>query len=292
MQTLESLRRQIETATDLQSIVTTMKTLAAVSIRQYERAADALRDYDRTVELGFQILLRDSDRGLIQDVSCGPVGLIVLGSDQGMCGRFNEQIAEYTLTHTQADSISPPGSVLVVGSRVAASLAGASWNIDHTFHVPKSVSAITDLVEDMLPMIERQQSERDLRAIRLYGNRRSSIGTFKPHVRDLLPIDRRRVQHWRKSKWESNSLPRFAGDARQLTSSLIRQHLFATLYRSLAESLASENASRLAAMHAAEKSIDERLDHLHHGLNHQRQTAITEELLDVVTGFEALTKMA
>jgi TolA-binding protein len=56
------------------------------------------------------------------------------------------------------------------------------------------------------------------------------------------------------------------------------------------QSLASENASRIAAMQAAEKNIQERLDELRGSFNQLRQSAITEELLDVVTGFEALSK--
>jgi hypothetical protein len=62
------------------------------------------------------------------------------------------------------------------------------------------------------------------------------------------------------------------------------------LFRACANSLASENASRIAAMQAAEKNIEERLEELHGSFNQLRQSAITEELLDVVTGFEALSK--
>jgi F-type H+-transporting ATPase subunit gamma len=69
---------------------------------------------------------------------------------------------------------------------------------------------------------------------------------------------------------------------------LIRQYLFAVLYRALAESLASENAARLASMQAAEKNIEERSDELTARYHRRRQNAITEELLDVTAGFEVL----
>lgn len=75
-----------------------------------------------------------------------------------------------------------------------------------------------------------------------------------------------------------------------MLSELIRQHLFSVLHRAFAESLASENAARLAVMQAAEKNIDERLDHLTTRFHQQRQAGITEELLDVMSGFEALRK--
>ncbi|GAG38988.1 unnamed protein product, partial [marine sediment metagenome] len=76
----------------------------------------------------------------------------------------------------------------------------------------------------------------------------------------------------------------------QLFTSLVRQYLFGALFRAFAESLASENASRLASMQAAEKNIEERIDQLRLRFHRHRQSAITEELLDVVAGFEVLSQ--
>jgi F-type H+-transporting ATPase subunit gamma len=69
----------------------------------------------------------------------------------------------------------------------------------------------------------------------------------------------------------------------------IRHYLFVSLFRAFAETMASENASRLAAMQGAEKNIDERLVELNAQFHQQRQMSITEELLDIVAGFEALS---
>jgi hypothetical protein len=77
-------------------------------------------------------------------------------------------------------------------------------------------------------------------------------------------------------------------DHERLLSRLVSQYLFAQLYRAYAESLASENASRLMTMQAAEKNIEERLDELNAVYHGQRQDAITSELLDIVSGVEAL----
>jgi len=59
MQTIEGLKRKIQSTDDLQSVVKTMKALAAVNIRQYERAVDSLKDYNRAVEMGLRVVLRD-----------------------------------------------------------------------------------------------------------------------------------------------------------------------------------------------------------------------------------------
>jgi len=71
---------------------------------------------------------------------------------------------------------------------------------------------------------------------------------------------------------------------------LIREYLFVSLFRACAESLASENASRLAAMQRADRNIDELLEDLNGTFHRLRQSGIDEELFDVVSGFEALTR--
>jgi F-type H+-transporting ATPase subunit gamma len=74
----------------------------------------------------------------------------------------------------------------------------------------------------------------------------------------------------------------------RLFSALVQEYLLVSLFRAFAESLASENASRLASMQGAERNIEEQLEELTQRYHQRRQMAITEELLDIVTGFEAL----
>lgn len=80
----------------------------------------------------------------------------------------------------------------------------------------------------------------------------------------------------------------FTMDRERLFWALIQQYLFVSLFRAIAESAASENASRLASMQGAEKNIREQLAELNSRYHQQRQMTITEELLDIVSGFEAL----
>ena len=96
MDTLETLRKRIATTEDLQSIVGTMKALSAVSIRQYEEAVAALRDYSRTIELGLQVVLQRNGPAMAARATVpAPVLAIVFGSDHGLCGRFNHEIAHF-----------------------------------------------------------------------------------------------------------------------------------------------------------------------------------------------------
>ncbi|MCA9140006.1 MAG: F0F1 ATP synthase subunit gamma [Planctomycetales bacterium] len=293
MQTLESLRAKIETASDMRSVVRTMKSLAAVSIRQYERAVLALADYNRTVELGFQIVLRGTgfpDRFFLSNhrPTATKAGAIVFGSDQGMCGPFNERIA--TAVHSSCTGNHECWKLLAVGTRVASHLHELKLSSDQSFAVPASVSEITGLVQKMLLSIDRWLEQDDITQLYVFFNRRTTGASNTPTQLPLLPIGPERFKRWSHQTWDSTSLPMYTMDRRRLLSCVVKQYLFVSLYRACAESLSSENASRIAAMQVAEKSIDQRLDELHAAFNQIRQTEITEELLDIVSGFEALSK--
>ncbi|MHC5067483.1 MAG: F0F1 ATP synthase subunit gamma, partial [Planctomycetota bacterium] len=101
----------------------------------------------------------------------------------------------------------------------------------------------------------------------------------------ILPLDQAWLARLRAEPWPSRSLPLVRP---QLWSAAVRQYVFVTIYRAVAESLASENISRLTAMQRAEDAIGERLGDLRGRFHRLRQQAITEELLDIVAGCEAL----
>lgn len=117
MPTLETLRSKIDTATDLRSVVTTMKTLAAVSIRQYEEAVEALADYNRSIELGFHIVLRDPAFRVEPAETPRRTGAVVFGSDQGMCGQFNEEVVAFLRSRQPAAPTQTAWRLVVIGAR-------------------------------------------------------------------------------------------------------------------------------------------------------------------------------
>jgi F-type H+-transporting ATPase subunit gamma len=88
METAESLRRTIGVTMELQSVVKTMKALAGVNIRQYERAAHAVAEYNHTVEMGLQVALQKLPAHLLppKHAPGRKLAAIIFGSDQGMCG--------------------------------------------------------------------------------------------------------------------------------------------------------------------------------------------------------------
>ena len=302
MQTLEALSRTINSIEDLQSVVRTMKALAMVNLRQYEKARLSLTDYNHTIELGLQALLQhrhfsDSPLAQIPLATSQPkrsaVGVIIFGSDHGLCGQFNEQIVNYTFQELRQLQIPLENCQwLAIGARLIPYLD--QQPIQDQFALPSSLSGIPQLLQNLLTAIEKwcfsPMKHAPIRQILLFYNRAISSSAYKPSNLSLLPLDRQWLRELEERPSQSNSIPMISGDWESLFSAVIRQYLFASLYQSTVESFASENAARLSAMQTAEKNIEERLLDLHGDYRQQRQNSITEELLDIVSGFEALKK--
>ncbi len=287
---LEDLRRKIESATELDSVVRTMKVLAASSIVQYEQAVRSLDDYYRTVELGLVAWLHHTGGGIYSNgtrlQSSGAVGAVVFGSDQGLIGQFNEAVAGFAVSRLGE----MPGDkhVITVGERIQGYLDDARFPVASNFAVPNSVGAITSLVGRVLIEIDALRERGEGVQVYLLHNRPWPAAAYEPVIQRLLPLD----DAWRRGladlHWPTKNLPEVVGAPEGALEALIREYLFISLFRACAESLASENVSRLAAMQRAEKNIEELLDALGQAFHRQRQTGIDEELFDVIAGFEAL----
>ncbi|MEJ1963440.1 MAG: F0F1 ATP synthase subunit gamma [Gammaproteobacteria bacterium] len=287
------LRRKIESAGDLQSVVRTMKAIAASNVGQYEKSVRALNDYYRAVELGLSVCFRQGEpvtpaAAARPEARTGADGVdaIVFGSDQGLVGRFNEVIADHAMK-TLADRTGH-ARIWAVGERVQARLSDAGVPLQGLFTVPASVKAITPLVGRILLESGTSHARPEAGELYLFYNRPASGADYEPVAARLLPLD----DNWHRGlaalRWPTGNLPEAIGDRTATLRTLIGEYLFISLFRACAESLASENASRLAAMQRADQNIDGLLEHLRGTLQRVRQGSIDEELFDVISGFEAL----
>ncbi len=285
------LRRTIASASDLQTVVRTMKALAASSIGQYEQSVRALADYDRTVELGLSACLRANAAAV--DIPAADVRhqrpaamAIVFGSDQGLVGQFNETITEFV--QARLSGATAPATVWAVGERVYVRLVDAGIDVRGPLVVPQSVKGITALVGQVLLKIESAQTSQTLGDLLIFHNRPASGSLYAPRVQRLLPLDAAWHRHLVGIEWPTKNLPEVIRGGAATLRVLLAEYLFVSLFRACAESLASENASRLAAMERADQNISELLEGLRGRFNQLRQSSIDEELFDVISGFEAL----
>ncbi len=302
MSSIELLQRQIHTAEELQAVVKMMKVLAALNIHQYEQAVTSLAEYNRTIEMGLHVVLKathtqqvngDSDRQSLSTADVGRCGVIIFGSEQGMCGQFNEQISRYAIAELDKLKISPEQlAIFAVGSRIISHLETAGYAIEQTFPMAGSLTEITSMVQEILVHIAQWRDSKQIVRIFLFYNHLHSNTLCEPYKLQLLPLDRQWLQHIESETWqtvsgvEPQTLPTFTMPSDILLASLLRQYFFILLYRAFGESLAGENASRLASMQVAEKNIAERLTEFTSQFQQQRQTAITDELIEITSAFE------
>lgn len=292
---MASLQRRLGTTEDLRSLVATMKALSTVNIRQYERAVASVRVYYGTVERGLRVLVRDPRfrDAPRRRVRAGRAA-IVMGSDYGLCGQFNDEVARFAADRLGTDRGECPQALVSVGARVAARLEGLGLHSEEILAPPSSAAGIEASVRQILLLVDRWDAERGLGRVLLvhhvHDRGEAHPDGAGPRVRAerILPLDRSRLARLAREPWPTRCLPTFRESPDVLASALVRQYLFVALFRALAESAAAEHASRLETMQGAERNLEDRMDELRRELQHRRQAAITAELLDVVSGFEAL----
>ncbi len=294
METQASLQRKLNGATDLKSVVKSMKAMAAANIGQYELAVSSLGDYYRAVSLGIIAYFRQEKIDIITEQNSlkgnkeKSIYAIVFGSDQGLVGQFNDSLAEFV--SQSLHDLPGKKEIWAVGERVQLLLSDIDYNTTQLFPVPNSVNAITPLIQQILIKSEESFDKGNTNEVYIFHNKPKSRTGYEPVIQRLLPLDEKWRQSLTELKWPTKLLPEVIGGIKPTLLALIHAYLFTTMFKACAESLASENASRLAAMQRAEKNIDELLDDLTHKFHSLRQSSIDEELFDVVSGYEMLSK--
>lgn len=289
METLQDIRHRIRGTAELHAVVRTMKSLAAVNIRQYEKAMLSLGDYRQSVELGLRGVLRL--RPLLPRTPEPRRGVVlILGSDQGMAGRFNEVLLDFAEEELRDQPRPEAGwEFWAAGAKMIGGGESRFRPPGEAFPLPASSHQITATVQEVVLRFEAACREGGETRLLLLHNEPNPGSGYRQRRAILHPHDRRWLEAIGGREWPGRALPAHTLTAERLLSALLREHLFISLFEAFAASLAAENAARLAAMQQAEKKIEEMTLDLTARFNHLRQTQITEELLDVISGFEALS---
>ncbi len=289
MSRLEELSQRLESADDMRSIVRVMKTMSLVSITQSQHAARRLRAYSEIIDRGLHAVMMAAPGLAETSRSLGPaasMGLVAFGSEQGLCGRFNEILAERVRQRIREHS----GAValLAVGTRGGQRLEAMGHAPDTVILQPASVGGLTVMAEAAVLTIDGWQSTNKIESVEVVFNRETEQGGVEAVVETLLPIDQRALDQIAARRWPSRQLPTFDAEARRVFSPLVRERMFTALMRAGAEAMAAEHTTRLSAMQAAEKNIAGKVGELQALYRHERQDAITNELMDIVAAYETL----
>jgi F-type H+-transporting ATPase subunit gamma len=293
MERLSEIRARIKNLGDLADVVGAMRSLAAVRVQQARGALPAIRKYTEVVEgaLAEAFALGPPAGGpsppapaeALHDGAASGSAAIVFSSEQGFVGAFNEHVLERA-----AAQLSAPGDLLfVVGARGAALAAERRLAVAWTAPMTTHGGGLAEVARRVSQEVYRRAGRGELRRVTLVYARSSGGAASEVVVSSLLPFDPTPYQA--ANAGEGDALPPLTNLApRELVDHLVDELVLAELMRAATESFASENGARLATMEAAHASIDEKLDDLSQDERRRRQDEITTELLDIVTGAEAV----
>jgi F-type H+-transporting ATPase subunit gamma len=270
-----------------------MKALALSNISLFEHAVLSLNAYVSVIETGLGACFREIGplSPLFEQrikARHSSMTAIVFGSDHGLVGQFNDEIAEFAQQQIVASDI--PTQIYAVGERVFHRLVERGLPVSGVFPAPHSVTAITPLIGQILGEQVMRLKPDSSSELRVFYNQPTFGTGYNPASQQILPFDYRLSNQWKSISWPTKALPQVMGSGTSATSALIREFIFVALYRACALSLASENASRLAAMQRADQNIEELTILMKSEYHQLRQREIDEDLFDIISGYESQLK--
>ncbi|MEM7528208.1 MAG: F0F1 ATP synthase subunit gamma [Pseudomonadota bacterium] len=287
MPTLERLARQTAAIQSILGIVRTMKALAAVNIPAAERAAESASAFHQTVLDGLSVARRALPKAEARPPTrdAPPRIAIAFGTDHGLCGGFNEAVAQTVI------GIAGHARVFAVGGRIAGAVERGGRPVDRIFRAAAASDGLRGLAAELILALDAA-SQTAAPHVDLIHQTRTPGGKTAVERARLLPLGDAFFADLARRPWPGPRLPMLPADASPIFRSLTRQHLAISLYRAGALSIAAEHTTRLALMSHAEKELDRRHEEVAGAHRRLRQVHITDELLDIVSGFDAIGAIA
>lgn len=289
----EELQRRIKTTTDLQGIVRTMKMLSSVSVGQYEKALNSLMQYGTTLRQAFHGLFTQSFFNYMPPnikTTAPKILAIVIGSDNGLVGKFNKDILEYVKTScNELGGNLSQMRLISIGKRIALHADSMDLHISHAYPISNSIKEIASLAGLILTRIDKEVSEHHFDLVEIFYNKQQNF-SFTPQIHQLMPLSYHDLQNLKRTPWEGKMLPLITAGKDELFSALLHEYFTIQLTHALIASLAAEHFTRMNHMQQAEKNIEEKLIGLNLEYQQARQNQITDELIDIVSGATAITK--
>jgi F-type H+-transporting ATPase subunit gamma len=296
MASVQDIKRRIRSNENTRKITKAMELVSAAKLRRAEARIGALRPYaERMRELMIGTARATPARGfplLEAREEVRTVALVPLTGDRGLAGGFNAQIIRRALgLEREARGAGQDVRWLVAGKKGRSTLRFRRYDIDQAWVDFTDRPDYADAAA-----IARKLSElfveREVDRVVLVYNHFVSPLTQTVEVEDILPIPRQALEEDEdKSAYEIALEGDFIYEPEPeiILERLLPAYLETTIFRALLESAASEHGARMTAMRNASQNVDELVERLTLDMNRARQAEITQELLEVVAGADALT---
>jgi len=277
MEQLSRLKERIDNLHDLGGLIRALRALSASHVQEAQSALAGIKSYVETVEdavvQGIDLLPESQPLDLVDGKPRSAV-LIAVCSEHGFVGAFNERLLEKAAGHLTEK---PGADLAIIGRRGAILADEQQMDVAWSFPMATDVAGVLRSARHAA-----QTLARATHATVVYADYRPG-GNYEIVTKDILPLDPALLARAGK-----RSPPLHHLRPEILLQRLADEYLLAEITRAIMQSLASENGARLRVMEAADRNIDDKLHTLRRNERAQRQEAITAELLDVVTGVEAI----
>lgn len=288
MPSLSDIRKRIVSVQNTQQITRAMKMVAAAKLRRAQDSMLAARPYAGMIEEVLSSVATRSDEAahpLLQRREPRRVALVVMTSDRGLCGGFNSNVLRYAqrFLGENADRYESI-QVSTIGRK------GRDYfrrrNVPNWKDYTGIFEALTfERAREIAEELAAAYLDDELDAVFLLSNRFVSAISQTPTLVELLPI----MPHG-GAEDEGSQLVDFLYEPNrsEVLATLLPRYLTMQVWRALLESVASEHGARMAAMEAATQNSSELIGKLRLQYNRARQAYITKELMEIVSGAEAL----
>lgn len=282
MTRLSDIETHIASMDGMLDIVGAMRSLAGMRMQEALRALPAVRRYGDGLKAGVaEARALVAPAGPVSGPGTGPAAYVLCVAEHGFVGAFNE-----TLCEAARNAVAPGDALFVLGSRGAALAAERGLEIAWMHAMASRPSAVPHMVQALLAALYARIAGGTLTRVSVIYMRCQSAGAPEVTARTILPLDPKTLEG------KAARLPPLHNLAPvRLLEKVMAEYVLAELSEAAVESIASENAARFAAMESAHENVSKKLDKLRQEARTARQSEITTELIELVTGAEAATSM-
>jgi len=284
MANLKEIRNRIASIGSTMQITSAMKMVSAAKLKKAQDAITAMRPYSSKLTELLQNLSAtlDSDAGgaYSKQRDLSNVLLVVVTSNRGLCGGFNSSVIKETVQNITANYQDVHVDLLTIGKKGNDILSKTYPVIDTRNDIYDDLTF--DKVAEVAEKIMHLYVDGTYDKIEIIYNRFKNAATQIPQVEQFLPIKPL------EGDANANADYIFEPSKEKIVLELIPKSLKTQLYKSVRDSFAAEHGARMTAMHKATDNATELRDDLKLTYNKARQAAITNEILEIVGGAEAL----
>ena len=283
----KEIRTQITSIKSTQKITSAMEMVAASKMRKAQQRMQKGKPYANRMRSVIGHLANSNPEYrhiFMEEREVERVGYIVVATDRGLCGGLNVNLFKKTLHSMQAWAEQDVDiDLCLIGAKAAGFFASNGANVVASTRDIGEEPTITDLIGSIKVMLDAYEEGR-LDRLYLVGNQFVNTMTQAPEIDQLLPLEADDTEAM-KGHWDYIYEP----DARDLLEGLLIRYIESLVYQAVVENGACEQAARMVAMKSATDNAGDLIDNLQLVYNKARQSAITQELSEIVSGAAAIS---